>query len=441
MESCWPCDLPSEHDPSERLAAITGLNRKDVRRTFHARSTPEARPLQENVPAAAGIDTRLYSEMMRMSSQEFLRPRLRGARFDGTEIPLEVLRDLAVLEEMLIEVAKWRFLQEHSDRQRSPRRFSEDVELRLTAVDDGSAVPVLALSISSTGLPGLERNLTYYEQAREAIVSAIGAAEKNRTVTEYLPERALSYFDRLGRSLREGESIEFTTVDHPGPARLNRETRRKLVLASPGVQELTEEVAKRGMIPEVDQAAMSFQVQLYDGRRIRAPLAEQHLEVVLVAFNGYRDGVRVLLQGIGRHDRQGRLQGFESVEHITPLDPLDVAGRLDEFRNLQDGWLDGHGRAPGQAGLDWLTAIFDQHFPDDLQLPYLYPTPEGGIQAEWSLPPYEISVEINLADHRAAWHRLNLATDEEETRILALDASAEWGWLSDSLRQLPGVAA
>ena len=32
-------------------------------------------------------------------------------------------------------------------------------------------------------------------------------------------------------------------------------------------------------------------------------------------------------------------------EHVTPLDPLDVEIRLKELAQLQDGWLDGKGRA------------------------------------------------------------------------------------------------
>lgn len=42
----------------------------------------------------------------------FLCPRMVGPRFDGHAIPLELLKDLAVLEEMIIEIAKWCYLQE-----------------------------------------------------------------------------------------------------------------------------------------------------------------------------------------------------------------------------------------------------------------------------------------------------------------------------------------
>lgn len=73
------------------------------------------------------------------------------------------------------------------------------------------------------------------------------------------------------------------------------------------------------------------------------------------------------------------------------LDPLDVRARLDDLRALSDGWLDGTGVAPPHAGLDWLASAFDRHFPDDLPLPHLYPTPEGGFapsgrSSRWNCP-------------------------------------------------------
>ncbi len=375
-----------------------------------------------------------------MTVVPFLRPRLIGLRFESHAIPLEVLKDLAVIEEMIIEVAKWKFLCAHPDRRRSPRRFTEGIELKLTGVEEGSAVPVISLFLASAALfpPDSQH---YFEEARDAVVSAIGAAEQNRPIGDHLPDKVLSYFDRIGRSLREGEAMEFTTPSQPAPARLTRETRRKLVFASATTLSLTEETAVRGLIPEADQDGMTFEIQLVDGRKVKAPLGTQTLEAVLEAFNGYKSGARVLVQGVGRFNRGERLQSFESVEHVTLLDPLDVPARLDQLRILKDGWLDGKGSAPSAAGLDWLSQAFSERFPDDLRLPFLYPVAEGGVQAEWSLPPYEITLEIDLIGHRGEWHELDLETEAEELKELQLGEPEGWRWLVDRLRQLPGGSA
>lgn len=370
-----------------------------------------------------------------MTQEPFLRPRLVGARFDGRSIPLEVLKDLAALEEMIVEVAKAQFLQEHPDRQRSPRRFTYGIELKLTGIEDGSAVPVISLFIATVSLFPPESQ-TYFERARDAVINAIGAAELNQSITNYLPEKTLAYFDRFGRSLREGEAIEFDAPGGRNRVRLTRETRRKLLLASSQVRELSEEIQVRGAVPEVDQDDMTFELQLIDGRKIKAPLTAQHLETILEAFNAYKTGACVLLQGIGRLNRNEKLVGLESVEHVSLLDPLDVLARLDELRLLKDGWLEGQGRAPSATGVDWLADAFSRSYPDDMPLPFVYPMAEGGIRLEWSLDPYDVSLEIDLLGHLGDWHALNLSADEEAEKTLELDQPDQWEWLVAQIQHM-----
>ena len=142
----------------------------------------------------------------------------------------------------------------------------------------------------------------------------------------------------------------------------------------------------------------------------------------------------------------GRLSGIvtpydllqESWDLPTPITPNhadtptqhDVRSRLDEFRKLEDGWLDGQGLAPSQSGLDWLTDSFDRHYPPEIGLPHLYPTFEGGIQAEWSFPTREINLEVNLQTHQADWYNLDLESDEDEIKTLNLDDDDMWGWIA-----------
>lgn len=375
-----------------------------------------------------------------MNETDFLRPRLSGARYAGHSIPLEVLKDLAVLEEMIIEVAKMEFLKDHPGRKRSPRRFTEGIELKLVGIEDGSAVPVIALDISVPSLfpPGIA---PYLERGRDAIISAISAAEHNGPITDHLPEKTLGYFDRLGRSLRDGEAIEFGLAGAKAPVRLTKETRRTLLLASSQIKELSEEMQVRGSVPEADQDDMSFELQLTDGRKVKAPLAPQHLEAILDAFNGYKSGARVLLQGVGRVNRGGKLVGFESVEHVTLLDPLDVLSRLDELRQLKDGWLEGRGCAPAPSGIDWLCEVFSRNYPDDLPQPFVYPTEEGGIRMEWELAPWDASLDIDLARHQGHWHALRTDTAEETERRVDLDQPDQWQWLAQRLQDRMGASA
>ena len=351
-----------------------------------------------------------------MASVEFWRPRLQGARFDDGEIPLQVLSDLTALRGMIIDVAKWRYLSEHPDRQRAPRGFADKIDLKLAGINDGSAIPVINITTTEAMLPGSELPYQrFFELAKQDIASAIAMASEDghATANGHLPIRFLAYFNSIGRSLRDGESIEFPMRNGDPPARLTRGTRQSLLQRS-AMMELTDEVNLRGTVPEADQDRMTFELQQVYGTKIAGPMPEQHRETIIAAFNGYKDNAKILVQGIGRFDRQNRLSGLESVEQVSPLDPLDVPARLDQFRAMQSGWLDGGGQAPSLDGLDWLSASFERHFPDDLPLPNIYPTPEGTLEAEWSLGTNSIIFEINLNFHQGDWLRFEKESDDDD---------------------------
>ena len=381
--------------------------------------------------------TSSFNEML--ETIEFLNPRLVGDRFTGHSIPLEVLKDLSVLEELIVEVAKWHYRRENPERKRIPKGFANEVSLKVTEIGDGSAIPKIVLSIATvtnTLFPIDHRD--YFEKAKESIVSAIDAAEKHQSVTGILTDSHLAYFDRVGRSLREGESLELNHPDRARPARLNKATRRYLTLAATSLQGYTDEVSLRGSICEADQRKERFQLQLIDRSVIGAPIQSEHLETILDAFRGFKSGVRVIIDGVARYDRRGRLDELESVEHINLLDAMDVGARLDEFRLLKDGWFDGKGVAPKPDGLDWLADQLDSNYSDQLPSPFLYPTGEGGVQAEWSLGDWEASLDINLQAKSGYWHALNQHNDQEHEQEIVLGTLDGWKWLAEQLESIAG---
>lgn len=364
-------------------------------------------------------------------NQEFLRPRLVGRRFDEHTLPLDILKDFSALEEMLIEVAKHQYLAAHPDRQRTPKGFTKGLELHLTAVEEGSAVPVIALAFA-TLFPSADAD--YFDQAKDQIVEAIAAAEQG--LQPALPPELLRYFDRFGRGLHEGEAMEFSRRNGQ-TASLTPATRERLLRASQA-ESWSEEVTLKGRIPEVDQADHSFELELRSGTKLKAPLLEAHRKAVLDAHYSYRSGTLVAIKGVIERDRADRPKRFESVEHVTPLDPLDIETRLEELALLQDGWLDGKGRALDGASLKRLTQAFDEHFAPDLPLPHLYPTPEGGVQAEWTLGPWEVSLEVSLPSLAAEYQAVHTATGEtrEQDLGLAVEDANGWATLNAALAQL-----
>ena len=362
--------------------------------------------------------------------QEFFKPTLDGERFQDHTVPLELFKDFAALQEMLIEVAKWEFRKIHPDRERIPRNFTNGLDLHLEAVEEGSAILKISLVFASL-FP--TSNLVYFEQAKTDIVAAVAAAEAGRAPS--LPPRYLNYFDRFGRGLRSGESISFQ--DGEGKATLTPQTRQQLMRYA-ATKEWTEEAVLRVRVPEADKGRSSFEMELNDGSKLSGTLGELYRDAVLHAFHNYNTGTDeyVLVQGIVRKDRDGHLKGFEAIEHATPLDPQDVTLRLEELGKLQDGWLDGAGTAPHKDSLPKLAKLFDTSFDSDLPLPFFYPTPEGGLQAEWNLGNWSVTLEIELPGLHADYQALNLGTGASHDLALSLASSDDWARLNAVLKEL-----
>ncbi len=374
-----------------------------------------------------------------MTSKPFLKPRITGARFVGGAIPLEVLADFAVLSEMILEVAKWKYREDNPSRHRVPRGFSDGISLTLTGVEEGSAIPVISLMVSSALLIPTESE-QYFNVARDSIISAVAAAEQGTRITDHLPEKLLGYFDRFGRNLSEGEAIELTSDTTQKIARLTKDTRRKLVLAS-SAKHYTEETSVYGLVHEFDQRAKTFELTLPSGDILKGiPADSQHYDSILEAHNGFRNQQRVRVKGVGRFDVNDRILEIVGLEHVVLLDPLDVVVRIDELKLLKRGWLDGKGEALEAQKLERVVEMFQNYYADDAKLPYLFPTPEGNLLAEWPLRENSVSLEIDLSTRVADWHVLNLVTDDEETKQYNLGEPESWKLIAEAIKGMGGVS-
>lgn len=115
-----------------------------------------------------------------------------------------------------------------------------------------------------------------------------------------------------------------------------------------------------------------------------------------------------------------------------------IKDRLAELRLLEDDWFEGGEIAPPKEGLDWLEKAFNLHYPDETVMPHLYPTPEGGISAEWSDNRWDFTLDIHLINKRGSWHGLDFKTGEDDARELDLEDEKDWNWLIEKLDKCLG---
>ena len=131
-------------------------------------------------------------------------------------------------------------------------------------------------------------------------------------------------------------------------------------------------------------------------------------------------------------------------------DRFRIRRRLNHLKALEDGWADGmqrvdnwgegYGKAPIPEGLDWLANQMENHYYDsDLPRPYLYPTPEGGVQIEWRVKTFGVELEIDLSTHKGEWFCTDLKSDDLDDfteEKLDLNDTSSWQWVVSQLRYL-----
>ncbi|MBP7142514.1 MAG: hypothetical protein KBA71_11450 [Opitutaceae bacterium] len=362
---------------------------------------------------------------------EFLQPRFDGPRFAEHTLPVDVARDLAAYEELVIELAKHLYIRSHEGRQRVPKGFEKEFNLHLERVDEGSAKPLLSwIAAAGMLLPG-GSNAQYFEQARDLISDCVRASSENQPLPEAFPKNLLDYFNVVGRSLREGESVDLAGAKAAKPARLDPERRKQLVLAAQ--KTYLKEVEIAGRVEEVDWAKSSFRLRLDDGTATQAPFSPEIESIVREAAG--RPRTRATLRGLGIYDAYDKLQKVGTTEHLEVSPNFDLEAQIDALGRIKDGWMEGAGKAPPAADLEWLTDQLTASLPPDIPLPFACPSPEGGVFLEWKLSVWIVSAEFHLPERRAELQAVNVKTAHTDDLELKLEGAESFNGVYDFVRR------
>lgn len=359
---------------------------------------------------------------------DFSQPRFTGARFDEHTLPVDVARDLAAYESLIVDLAKHLYLTDHSDRQRVPKGFAANFRLDIDRIDPGSAMPKLVLVLSGAlALVGGEQD--YFEQARDLVSECIAAPEN--ALPANFPKELLVHFNQLGRSLREGEALELPRQGAES-AVLTPDKRKKLVLAADRVYE--KEVDLLGTIAEVDFEKSTFRLRLADGGQVVASMPDSFHNKA--REHGGKTRHQVALKGVATYDSWDRLQKLVSVESLEVVKNYAIATRMDELAQMQDGWFEGQGIAPDAEKLAIVADRLVADYPEKARLPIVVPTQDGNLLLEWNADGSP-SLDIRLDNLQASFHAFGPNGVDIE-RDFNLTSTLEWqtlfGYLSDNIR-------
>jgi hypothetical protein len=350
-----------------------------------------------------------------MRREILLEPHFEGERFRNQTLPFALLRDLEALQGIILEIAKSDYKQSHPNRQRIPRGFSGQLELHLST-RGGSFVAEVALITDDALLEGFDPRMQRARAACDRFLEALAHVQDQRQgPPPSLPDTAWPYVEKFGRGLHQDESIRIACT-RSGEVRLTREIRRQLLLCRPGSKPLTEEIEVVAKVVDVRPRDHLMPIELKDGRVILCVINDQQvadLRDVRVGDFGER---WALISGIGMLDTSQQLLRVEEADSIELLDPLDPIVQIEQLRQLPAGWLDGKGAPPSAQLLDQISAWLESHLRGE-QLPRLYPTPEGGVEAEWLIGRLDLSIEFEPGSNTVQWHAMDLDrnTVEEDT--------------------------
>lgn len=341
---------------------------------------------------------------------------LKGARFEGHAMPVTVLPELAAYRELVLDIARSLFFREHPERQRVPKGFDDGIDLVLRGIGAGSTTTVLerrskvpiadAAQLSLIPSKMTETCVSkpdHFEQARDLVNEMIEAVRTRRPVPSNFPPHAIRLFNSFGRSLQDDESIEIRDVTGRAVATYDRHVRKRVVLLRETTYEDVVEII--GKVTQYDSQRETFGA-LVDDRTIPAPLAgldEDQLRIVRTAAVHMED-LRVRVCGTGAFDQDDKLVRFVGITELAFSEDEDLRAKLDPEKrlavlaDLSAGWLDGEGAALPRARLEWLATVLEKAEAQGLARPYLYPTPEGGVQAEWSFLDAEVTALFALGD-------------------------------------------
>ncbi len=319
----------------------------------------------------------------------FIKATLKGKRFEKHTLPLDLARDFIAYEDLIIELAKHFYKKEHHGREKVLRGFSEGFSLQLKSIGEGSTV----ISLERPLEPETMLNEDYFTMARDLVNELIQGVSNSKSILTKFPASLLSYFDKFGQSILEEEELELSIPDKSS-AVYTREIRKILVSRS-SKPEISDWITLRGSITEVDARNNTFKISPILGRIFSSDIPEGFWDVVSQGLNNYRIGQgKVAVQCLAVFDSTENIKRIDEIKHIEVLDPLDIMARAEELSLLKDGWMDGEGIAPVKEFLKWLTDYFASSYPEDLPLPCIYPTLDGGVSLEWSNPNMEVSLLI-----------------------------------------------
>jgi len=359
----------------------------------------------------------MAEEKGKTTSESFTDIRLTGGRFERAGYPLDAINELGKYQRLITEVAKslWRNANPGS---RLPRNFQQLVRLRLSAVHQGSVIPVTVPEEEQ----GLESIPSILKMAQQEVDRLFDEIVKDAVMPASQSPAVRSAIASLGSSFTRSEAITFRAhSEHP--IRYDRAIRRRLLNSLPEEIVLAEGVLL-GKVTELNTKQQSFILDSF-GSLVPGAFSQKDVWSDLRDVLDAPDNLMLV-----RLTCSYFVEGLSSIKRIDDVTDVEVflsaddawTQRLSELASLADGWLDGDGESIDLNAIefarDLLASITEKALPE----PLVFPTPTGGIQLEWAAQTTHAEISIDASLTSISAYRLDAASGTEvERQIVGIE--------------------
>lgn len=351
-----------------------------------------------------------------MVKEPFITPRFVGERYEQVTLPLMVARDLAAYEELVVELAKHLYRKKHPDRIRVPRGFARDFSLHIdTTIQPGSAKPSLVAVVASSLL--VAPLPVEFHEARDLINQVI-ATPQGQALPDSFPATFYSYFNRIGRSLADGEFIEWQPESCSNKAVLDQAKRIQLVRTHRNTYEAN--IEEIGHVVTLDTIKPTGSLRRSSGDVVPFTYSDPFLDDLRSALGVEHMHVRI--RGIGSFDGNNCLNCISDIEEIDLLPHWSLVSSVEKLASLQAGWLDGYGALFPIETMSQIAQDLAQAFPAGLEYPAVVPTGDGNISFEWIRPESRLELEVNINEQKLELYATNVGGIDFIAELFEMDA-------------------
>ena len=353
---------------------------------------------------------------------DFLYAKFDGSRFDTHMLPYELLPDIHAYA-VLIERLAQHLYRSNNNRRRIPKEFKEKFNLRIGKFQEGSTIAPLVRELPP-GYGEDEANTDEYSIAKNMVNNVLKAMEQGQPIPNDFPTDILPLFNNFGKNLHSGESIYFSPRNNfPANQTFKYDKNVRLTLITTGKSDYKDSCNILGKLDGLE--VLERKVKLIVSDNIKIP----------VSFNdSFTSSIRnlhhelekydVRIFGLASYRKDDTISAVDDVQHITIYEGATVTSapsipsRIDDIKNLQDGWYQTPdvGDAFDGSKLDLIQSALESLIQDEQPAPFIYPTPDNEISCEWNIGTWDISATFDFTENKVFLHSLNHSNNETRSR-------------------------